>query len=440
MGECVMDEDAMDENALKKICIFLPSLEKGGAERRMSLLAIKLKQRGYHVDIMVLRRKGEFLDIASEHDVTIYSVDKGGRFDVLGAALRTISIFRQNNYDVLLSCLPSANLFSVLVKLLRRRRRTQLIWGIAAADMPMQKYGLWAKMGAKMQKSLSGFADAIVVNSFFGEQILRQQGYSRLSSKALSRVPIIVIQNGVDTHCFKVNRKAGQQWREQHAIALDAKLIGMVARLDPAKGIETFLQAIDIAEKYNQAVGKQRTHKQQEHKKQAQWHFVIFGSGKSDYADQLKQTIESHELYEKRLFLFENADIDKVIYNAMDMLSITSVSESFPNVMLEAMSCGTPLVSTDVGDCKMVIQDFGKVIDVGDAQGLYEAWKAELEINNNITRADAMNDYVASSEYVANHFSIDHMVDKFESLIIDSFQKSRMNIQPADGHNHEKNP
>jgi glycosyltransferase involved in cell wall biosynthesis len=382
------------EGASKRIAIFLPSLEKGGAERRMSLLATEFKQRGYDIDMLVLRRKGDFVDIITQSNITIHSVDKGGRFDLIGATCRAVSLFRRERYDVVLSCLPSANMFSVLVKLFSKK--THLIWGIAAADMPMQQYGMWARIGARLQKMLSIFADIVVVNSYFGETILKKQAFQ---SQCLR-----VIQNGVDTSKFRFHPESRKVWREQNNIPNDAYVVGIVARLDPAKGIETFLQAIERA--------------QEMHKKD--WYFVIVGSGESTYAMSLKAMIQSNPIYEKRLFLLESTQVDHVIYNAFDMLSITSVSESFPNVMLESMACGTRLVSTDVGDCKKVIQNFGNVIAVDDALALFEAWQTGETINKEQPEKMA-SQLDAMQLYVHENFSIERMVGKFEQLLIEQF-------------------
>jgi len=63
------------------IAIFLPSLEQGGAERRMCLLAVALKERGHDVEVIVLRKKGIFIKTLEKSNIVIKSVEKGGRWD-----------------------------------------------------------------------------------------------------------------------------------------------------------------------------------------------------------------------------------------------------------------------------------------------------------------------------------------------------------------------
>ncbi len=383
----------------KKLCIFLPSLEHGGAERRMTLLAIELKKRGYAIDVIVLRQQGEFESLLNDAGVPIKNVDKGGRLDLLGAAIRAKAIFADNRYDVVLSCLPSANMFSTFVKWVDKK--TPLIWGIAAADMPMDAYGSWAKFGAKLQNFLARYADNIVVNSYKANEISIQQGIS--ASK------LCVIQNGVDTERFQPDINAGEQWRRQNAIPLNAKVIGIVARLDPAKGIEVFLDAVHLIEL-----------RRSKSKERVQCYYLIFGSGDSEYVDNLRVSIQEHPIYGDRLFLFENIQVDREIYNAIDVISITSISESFPNVMLEAMSSGTRLVATNVGDCKSVIKNYGNVIPVGDSAALSVMWERLLDSEHDELEQTQVRNYII------NEFSIGRMVDKFEEQLMASLlQKER---------------
>jgi len=65
----------------------------------------------------------------------------------------------------------------------------------------------------------------------------------------------------------------------------------------------------------------------------------------------------------------------RIVYNAADALVLASAREGWPNVLLEAMACGTPVVATAVGGVREIVAEpaAGRVLESRDSAALAHA-------------------------------------------------------------------
>src|SRR5690606_14202195 len=101
------------------------------------------------------------------------------------------------------------------------------------------------------------------------------------------------------------------------------------------------------------------------------------------------------------------SDIPAVM-NALDIHIMASVAEAFPNVLCEAMACGTPCVSTDVGDAAIIVADTGWVVPAADPTALAQAIIAAVQSHSDTIAWQRRSS--ACRERIVGHFSIDKMV------------------------------
>jgi glycosyltransferase involved in cell wall biosynthesis len=165
-----------------------------------------------------------------------------------------------------------------------------------------------------------------------------------------------LIQNGISTDRFHRNEEARMQLRTAWDINENQCLIGLVARIDPLKDHEVFLQAASLSAR-----------------RCSDMRFVCIGSGDAELLNKLKEQAAMLGLDSVLQWVDEYSD-PVAIYNALDINTLVSKSEGFPNVVAEAMACGTPCVVTDVGDSREIVGETGKVCPSGSSEAVSEAW------------------------------------------------------------------
>ncbi len=146
---------------------------------------------------------------------------------------------------------------------------------------------------------------------------------------------ILPIYNGVDTELFKPTPKPEKTEGVPTVIA--------VAQVFPLKDIETMIRTCDIVRKSIPNV-----------------QFTVYGSLEvdKDYVKTCRKLVKELDVEDHFTFGgFHNNP--SMIFNEGDISILTSISEGFPYTVIESMSCGRPVVATDVGGIKDALEDCG---------------------------------------------------------------------------------
>lgn len=168
-----------------------------------------------------------------------------------------------------------------------------------------------------------------------------------------------VIPNGVDADAFKPSPEARAPVRAELGLDENALLVGMVSRYHPMKDHANFLRAAATLSEGHAGA-----------------HFVLVGRGADEENAELRGLINELGLAGRTHLLGERHDVPRLTA-ALDIFSLSSYCESFPNVIGEAMACAVPCVVTDVGDAEWIVGDTGRVVPARDPSALAHAW-AEL--------------------------------------------------------------
>lgn len=153
-----------------------------------------------------------------------------------------------------------------------------------------------------------------------------------------------VIPNGFDIDRFKPDENARCETRKRLGILQDAPLVGRVARFHPHKDHESFLKAARIV-----------------HEQRPDVRFLMCGEPLHFTTEHIRADIAGAGLTDVVQLVELQSDI--VPLNcSFDIATCSSITEAFPNVVGEAMACGVPCVSTDVGDASHIVGDTGRVV------------------------------------------------------------------------------
>lgn len=99
------------------------------------------------------------------------------------------------------------------------------------------------------------------------------------------------------------------------------------------------------------------------------WQLVILGEG--DQRQCIEQQIEELKLQSHvRMPGSCSQEIVAATLQESTIFLLSSITEGFPKVLLEAAACGTPVVATDVGDCREISDRAGMTVQPEDAQAI----------------------------------------------------------------------
>lgn len=176
----------------------------------------------------------------------------------------------------------------------------------------------------------------------------------QIESFGVDQNRVVTVLNGIDESHKRITTER-ETLRKELGLRADAFVVCTIAGLRKQKALNILLQAAEITTTQN-----------------ANIQFLIVGNGE-EY-DSLMALRNELKLQDKVIFSGFRSDIYNVL-NASDLFCLSSDYEGLPISILEAMLCGKPVVSTDVGGVNEVTinGETGLLCSKGDYKGLAEA-------------------------------------------------------------------
>ncbi len=299
--------------------------ETGGSRVHVLSLVQEL-QKQIEITLVCLMAEG-FYQEALERGLPVKTIAQKKRYD-LGVIKELRGMISGGNYELLHCHGARANFYGVFLKRLIKIPVVTTIHSDYKQDF----------IGSFYKKLVYTTLNTWALRSFDSFVAVSDNFKELLVSRGFPAEKIFVVYNGID---FGLSLKLAsrQDFLQKFALSIppEAKIVGIVARLHPIKGLDLFIR------------GAQHILKEE-----PETHFIIAGEGKE--REKLEYCRESLKLQKKVHFIGHIKNTDEFI-NILDINTLTSHSESFPYVLLEGARLKKPTVSSDVGGIGRLIKE-----------------------------------------------------------------------------------
>ncbi len=331
-----------------RILHVITGLEEGGAEAVLYRLVVCDEPHRHHV--VSLTGRGKYGPLLRQAGTRVTCLNMPRRRLTLRGLWRLWRILRAERPHVVQTWMYHGDLVGGVVARLAGVRN--IVWGIHHTNLEPGKVPRSTIWVARLNARLSHWVPkAIVAVAERAKEVHAALGYAAHK--------IVVIPNGYDFNRFCPDEEARARLRGEWGVPERVFLVGMVARFDPQKDHANLLEALARLEDLD-------------------FRCALVGRGLTPDNREIVDLVRGHDLEERVLLLGSRSDIPAVM-NALDLHVLSSAGEAFPNVVAEAMACGTPCVVTDVGDASLIVGETGWVVPPRDPSALAQAIRAAWE-------------------------------------------------------------
>jgi len=358
------------------IGFFISSMGDGGAQRTIANLASGLSRRGYVVDILLIRAEGPYLrNLHPEINVVELSSTRA-----LTSLLPLVKYLRQERPAVLFSTMNYLNIIAIWAGLISRTS-TNIVIRSATVESKREPEGR-AVFVPQLMQAFYRFANKhIALSQSVANDVCCTYGLD-LNETSVIYNPVVT-----DDLLDKATEPVDHPWFDT-----DVPVILGVGRLSDEKDFSTLIEA------FEQVV---RSHDAK---------LVILGKGnKRSELESLVETLCLTDIVSMPGFV----DNPYAYMGKADVFALSSRREGFGNVIVEAMACGTPVVSTDCpGGPSEILDDgkYGPLVPVGDTEALAKNISSLL-----VDPTDA-----TTLRQRAMEFSVDAITEEYASVLFGS--------------------
>ncbi len=367
-----------------RIMHVITGLNGGGAEGMLYRMIAEDQQNTHSV--VSLMDGGVYGEPLTALGIQVFTLNMP-RSKITWYGVRTLfALMRSMQPDVVQTWMPHANLLGGVIA--RFAGLKTVIWGIRGA-YDKSRSSVPTRIVHWLSARLSNRTPRFIVsNSEHAKTTHMEFGYAAQKMR--------VIPNGFSFEKFRPDPFAKAKVMAEFSIMPNTVLLGMVARYDIYKDHENLFKALAQISNSNSS-----------------FTCLLVGAGMEPSNEPLMRLIRQYNMQNHVLLLGARQDIP-CLMAALDLHILSSAGESFPNVLAEAMACGTPCVTTDVGDAARIVGNMGWVVPPFDAHAMSEAIGEAIEQLKNTEQWTTRKN--ACLNYVNTKFSLDSMIALYHFL------------------------
>lgn len=325
---------------MKRILLLIEHLGSGGAERQMCGLAIMLTKARYSCRLITYYDNQFYEPLLRQNGVDYEFVP--GFLNKKTRIFKIAKYICKYNPDVVISFLPSTNISMCCAKLFFK----------AKLVVSERNNNICITNNDKFRFNLYRMADAIVTNSNSQKEFICKN-FSFLSRK------VHTIINFVDVNRFTPAREP---------VKNDTLRIVTVARYAQQKNVLIYLKAIRMVKDMGLNV-----------------HFDWYGDKMQNpsYWTEIEKEFKLLNIADYLTLHDPNPKIEYE-YHKADIFCLPSLFEGYPNVVVEAMSCGLPILCSDVFENPFIVQNGknGFMFDPNDVKDIVCAIKKMVSLSS----------------------------------------------------------
>jgi len=366
----------------------------GGAEMTLLRYLASTSNASEHHSVLTLKAIKTGASVGADLlslGIPVRSLGISGVKSMVFALPNLIRELRASRPDILSAWLYYPSLIATLVKPLLPGK-PNLIWHIRSLPFVRLKDRPARWLTQRALALLSHLVSVrILSNSEASRRVHRAIGFRATPDRWQ------VIPNAVEATRYAPSAETRFRIRREFKLPETAIVLGAVGRDVPEKGYPDLFRAF---EKLQNLVPKDIA---------ANLHLLIAGREVQVENPTFAALIASSGLPHHRFHLLgARGDIPELL-TAMDLFIMPSRSESFPNALAEAMAAGLPAIATNVGDCRLVLEDDRFIATPGT---LANAMATMLSLSPDEQQAIGMR----NRAHVRENYTIEKMTGAFDKV------------------------